>query len=94
MDSCTASLDGHDRIQGADCRLKGLEVVILVGEKTELSVVYTQTDTSMNVLLRWFEPSVPLCLSDEHHEYQVAHNVVLGQLTCLKIWCSNASYAS
>lgn len=94
MDSCTASLDGYDRIQGADCRLKGLEVVILVGEETELPIVYTQTDTSMNVLLGWFEPSVPLGLNGEHHEYHVAHSVVLGLLTCLKIWCSNASYAS
>lgn len=94
MNSSTAGLDRYDGIQSSDRSLKGLKVAVLVWKDTELPIVYTETYTSVNVLLGRLEPSITLGLQNEY--YQSSFECVLCSmlLTCLKMWCSNASYAS
>lgn len=94
MNSSTASLDSYNWIQGSNRSLKRLKVAILIWKDTELSIIHTKTYTSVNVLLGRLEPSITLGLQNEY--YQSSFECVLCSmlLTCLKMWCSNASYAS
>ncbi len=62
MDGCAAYLDGNNGVEGAYGGLEGLEVAILVWEDTEMTCVDTDTDTSVDVLLRRLEPGISLRL--------------------------------
>ena len=64
MDGCAAQLDRRDGIKGADGRLEGLEVAVLVGEDTEATRVYAKADAGVHVLLGGLEPGIPLSLFD------------------------------
>lgn len=62
MDGRASNLYGNDRVEDTDSGLEGLEIVVLVGENTKTTVVYTETDTGVNVLLGGFEPGISLGL--------------------------------
>ena len=62
MDGGAANLDSHNRVESTNGSLKWLQKTVLVGKNTELSIVYTQTHTGVDVLLGGFEPSISLGL--------------------------------
>ena len=96
VDRRAAYLDSDDRVQNTDCSLERLQEVVLVREHAVLACLDTNADTCVDVLGGRFEPCVALCLQNksEVRHKRIAEKSDVLWCTCLKIWCSKASYAS
>jgi len=91
MDRSAAHFDSDRGVQDTDSRLEWPKEVVFIRENAILPRLDTKADACMDVLRGWLEPGVTLSLQ-KASDQNGSHRIVM--VTCLKIWCSKASYAS